>query len=50
LQETNETLVQDFKNLGSMVLFQSPVRHMVTPVVQGERKNLALFLTGPNFV
>jgi len=50
LQETNETLVQDFKNLGSMILFRSPVRHMVTPVVQGERKNLVLFLTGPNFI
>jgi predicted 2-oxoglutarate/Fe(II)-dependent dioxygenase YbiX len=29
-------------------MFPSFIRHMVTPVTEGVRKNLVLFLNGPN--
>jgi predicted 2-oxoglutarate/Fe(II)-dependent dioxygenase YbiX len=37
------------KEIGGMIMFKSSTRHMVTPVLDGERKNLTLFLDGPNF-
>jgi len=49
LEQTNLTKVDELKEIGSMIMFKSFIRHMVTSVTSGERKNLALFLTGPNF-
>ncbi len=50
LEETNLIKVDELKEIGSMIMFKSYTRHMVTPVTSGERKNLTLFLTGPNFI
>ena len=49
LQENNDIPVPELKERGSMVFFKSYIRHMVTPVTKGERRNLVVFLTGPNF-
>jgi Rps23 Pro-64 3,4-dihydroxylase Tpa1-like proline 4-hydroxylase len=49
LQENNTIEVKELKEIGSMIMFKSHIRHMVSPVTNGERKNLTLFLTGPNF-
>lgn len=49
LESTNLTEIKELKEIGSMVMFKSFTRHKVTPVTKGERKNLALFLNGPNF-
>jgi predicted 2-oxoglutarate/Fe(II)-dependent dioxygenase YbiX len=49
LQEGNDIEVKELKEIGNMILFKSYTRHMVTPVTKGERRNLVLFLTGPNF-
>tara|TARA_R110000787_G_scaffold118244_1_gene229072 strand:+ start:3944 stop:4513 length:570 start_codon:yes stop_codon:yes gene_type:complete len=49
LQENNDIPVPELKERGSMVFFKSHIRHMVTPVTKGERRNLVVFLTGPNF-
>lgn len=49
IQDTNEYILKDFKDIGSVVMFKSFLRHKVTPIIQGNRKNLALFLEGPSF-
>jgi len=49
LEQTNLIKVDELKEIGSMIMFKSFIRHKVTPITQGERKNLALFLEGPNF-
>lgn len=49
LQMNNDIMVKELKEIGSMIFFKSHTRHMVTPVTKGERRNLVLFLTGPNF-
>ena len=49
LQETGNMEVKELKKPGTYMIFKSHTRHMVTPVTKGERKNLVLFLTGPNF-
>jgi hypothetical protein len=49
IQDTNEHKIDELKETGSMVMFKSNIRHMVTPVTKGIRKNLAIFLEGPNF-
>jgi PKHD-type hydroxylase len=49
LEQTNLMEVSELKEIGSMIMFKSFIRHKVTPVIKGERKNLALFLKGPNF-
>lgn len=46
----NPFKVNELKEIGSMIMFKSNIKHMVTPVTSGERKNLAVFLIGPNFV
>jgi len=48
LQQTGTTPVPEIKNIGGVVMFPSYIRHMVTPVTEGVRKNLVLFLNGPN--
>jgi predicted 2-oxoglutarate/Fe(II)-dependent dioxygenase YbiX len=48
LQQTGTTPVPEIKNIGGVVMFPSFIRHMVTPVTEGVRKNLVLFLNGPN--
>lgn len=49
LQETGSVKVEELKKPGTFIIFKSHTRHMVTPVTKGERRNLVLFLTGPNF-
>ena len=49
LQQSHQYDVKELRKPGTFVIFKSHTRHMVTPVTQGERKNLVLFLTGPNF-
>ena len=49
LQATSDTKVKELKKPGTFIIFKSHNRHMVTPVTKGERRNLVLFLTGPNF-
>jgi predicted 2-oxoglutarate/Fe(II)-dependent dioxygenase YbiX len=49
LQEGVEQEVKQLKEIGSMIMFKSFVRHSVTPILSGERKNLTIFLDGPNF-
>lgn len=49
LQKGDEIEVKELKKPGTFIIFKSYTRHMVTPVTQGERRNLVLFLTGPNF-
>jgi len=49
LEQTNLEKIDQLKKIGSMIMFKSFIRHKVTPITQGERKNLALFLKGPNF-
>jgi hypothetical protein len=49
LQITNDIKVPELKERGSMIFLKSHSRHMVTPVTKGERRNLVLFLKGPNF-
>ena len=49
LQETGNMEVKELKKPGTYMIFKSHTRHMVTLVTKGERKNLVLFLTGPNF-
>lgn len=49
LQKTGDIEVKELKSTGSMIIFKSHTRHMVTPITKGERRNLVLFLTGPNF-
>jgi len=49
LQINNDIKVHELKERGSMIFLKSHSRHRVTPVTKGERRNLVLFLTGPNF-
>ena len=49
LQITNEIKVPELKERGSMIFLKSHSRHRVAPVTKGERRNLVLFLKGPNF-
>jgi predicted 2-oxoglutarate/Fe(II)-dependent dioxygenase YbiX len=49
LQSGVEQQVKELKEIGSMIMFKSSVRHTVTPVLNGERRNLTIFLDGPNF-
>jgi PKHD-type hydroxylase len=49
LQQTNDCIVNELRNIGSAIMFISHTRHRVTPVTKGIRKNLALFLQGPSF-
>jgi len=49
LQSGVELQVKELKEIGGMIMFKSSTRHMVTPVLDGERKNLTIFLDGPNF-
>ena len=41
--------VTDFKKPGSMILFDGFMSHEVTPVTQGTRKTIAIFMTGPKW-
>lgn len=41
--------VPELKKIGSMIMFKSFLKHQVTPVTNGERRNLTLFLYGPAF-
>ena len=50
IQEAGEPfIINELKEPGSMVIFKSYLRHTVTPVTKGIRKNLAMFLEGPKF-
>tara|TARA_R110002020_G_scaffold6399_2_gene27272 strand:+ start:1877 stop:2446 length:570 start_codon:yes stop_codon:yes gene_type:complete len=49
IQTTNEIVIPELKKIGSMIMFPSFIRHKVDPVIKGLRKNLTLFLAGPNF-
>ena len=49
LQTTNEFVAQEFREPGYAIMFPSYIRHKVTPVVKGVRKNIAFFLSGPYF-
>jgi len=49
LQSTNEMEIPELNEIGSMVMFQSGVRHRVSSITKGLRKNITFFLTGPNF-
>jgi|TARA_B100001964_G_scaffold243531_1_gene321783 hypothetical protein len=49
LQMTNDIKVPEWKERGSMIFFKPHSRHKVTPVTKGERRNLILFIKGPNF-
>ena len=49
LQETGNVKVEELKKPGTFIIFKSHTRLMVTPITKGERRNLVLFLTGPNF-
>jgi len=49
LQKGYDIEVKELKKPGTFIIFKSHTRHTVTPVTQGERKNLVLFLIGPNF-
>ena len=44
-----EQEVQELNTPGNMVMFKSYLNHRVTPVTKGERRSLAIFLTGPKF-
>jgi len=44
-----EQIVKDFSKPGSAILFNCFMNHEVTPVTKGERKTLAMFISGPKF-
>jgi len=41
--------VKQFDKTGCMLIFPTYLQHRVTPVIQGERNTLALWLEGPRF-
>ncbi len=47
LQETNTVQVDKFKTPGSVIIFKPYLRHKVTPVTEGIRRTLTIFLSGP---
>lgn len=49
IQASNDILVPELSQIGSMIMFPSFHRHKVEAVTKGLRKNLTFFLTGPNF-
>jgi len=49
IQQTEIVGIPELKQIGTVIAFPSYVRHKVTPVIKGVRKNLVLFFTGPNF-
>jgi len=44
-----EIYVNELDEPGSVLIFKSNLLHRVSPVTKGDRKTLALFLTGPAF-
>lgn len=42
-------VVENFKNLGDLLIFPSWTQHCVTPVTAGIRKTCTLFLSGPKW-
>lgn len=49
IQQTEIVGVPELRQIGTVIAFPSYVRHKVTPVTKGVRKNLVLFFNGPNF-
>lgn len=49
IQQTEIVGIPELKQIGTVIAFPSYVRHKVTPVTKGVRKNLVLFFSGPNF-
>jgi PKHD-type hydroxylase len=41
--------IKQFDKTGCMLIFPTYLQHRVTPVIQGERNTLALWLEGPRF-
>ena len=41
--------VEQFKKPGDLLVFKSYINHKVTPITEGVRKTLTIFLTGPKF-
>ena len=44
-----EEEVVELNTPGNVIMFKSFINHKVSPVISGERRTLALFLSGPNF-
>ena len=42
--------IPEFKKPGDIILFKSYLPHRVTPVTQGVRKTLTIFLSGPKLI
>ena len=42
--------IQEFNKPGDVLMFKSHILHKVAPLLSGERKTLAYFLTGPRFI
>ena len=42
-----ETIIEEFKNYGAILVFPSWIPHKVEPVTLGTRKTFTLFYTGP---
>jgi PKHD-type hydroxylase len=45
----NEEEVIELNTPGNVIMFKSFINHKVSPVISGERRTLAIFLSGPNF-
>lgn len=48
--KTNELKINEFSEPGDMLMFKSGINHKVSPVTNGERRTLAIFLSGPKFI
>jgi PKHD-type hydroxylase len=42
--------IKELNDPGSVIMFPSYVYHRVTPITQGKRKTLAIFIRGPKFI
>ena len=42
--------INDFSKSGDAIIFKSHCLHKISPVVEGKRESLTMFLTGPKFV
>jgi|TARA_R100000093_G_C1943009_1_gene72999 predicted 2-oxoglutarate/Fe(II)-dependent dioxygenase YbiX len=49
IQQTEVMGIPELKQIGTVIAFPPSVRHKVTPITKGVRKNLVLFFMGPNF-
>lgn len=49
LFDAGECTLNTFNNPGDTLMFKSDLFHRVTPIENGERKTLAIFLRGPKF-